>query len=55
MRRLFAGASRKRYPVAHTAPWLFVVLLVGTTFFIVCGIVQFEPVMSFFRWLAIVL
>ncbi len=55
MRRYFRVASRKHYPVSHTAPWLFVVLAVGTAFFIVAGIFEFKPVQEVFRWLAIVL
>lgn len=47
--------SSRRYPAARTSPWFFVVLATATVVFILAGVFQFEPVMRFLRWLAVVL
>lgn len=45
----------RRYPATRTAPWFFLILAVLTVLFIVSGVLGFDPVTRFLRWLAVVL
>lgn len=49
------GKADRRYPVAHTSPWFFVVLAVVTVVLVLGGIFSFEPVLRVLHWLAVVL
>ncbi len=55
MQEQVSGKLDRRYPVARTSPWFFVVLASATVIFILAGIFSFEPVTRVLHWLAVVL